>query len=149
MANPDASSAKNTQVVISVKEGVIGFDGQCFGGVGKTDFINPDVVNNILEFAAPIVRTGNTTLGHVYATQADIKGPAPLAAPTDKAGMRMLGENELENAPAELLELRCVGLDYHAIAGWCRAGGWQSAHFLNLNNAEPTAPERGKVRMST
>jgi len=110
LADHDALSTEDAQVVIAVKERVAPLDRKTFVSIGKMDFFKPDITSDLLQLATPVFRA-------------------------NKAGIRVFGKDEFKDVTPKLSKLWCVSLNNHPISGWCSAGCGQAAHFLNLDDA--------------
>jgi hypothetical protein len=64
---------------------------QLLVSVGKGNFLQPYVIEYLLQFTAPVLGTKYAALGYGHITQTYIKSLAPLSAVADEADMRVLG----------------------------------------------------------
>jgi hypothetical protein len=87
LADPDTASTKNTEIIITVKESTVSLYRQAFVCIGKGYLFNPDVIDNFLQLATPILWASDTALGYCYVAQAYIQGAAALPAVTGEASM--------------------------------------------------------------
>jgi len=60
-------------------------------------------------------------------------------APAGEAGIRMLRQNQFKDVASQLLKLRCICINYHALGCWSGAGGRESPHILDLDDTRATA----------
>jgi len=80
----------NAQIVIQVEEGIISIYRESSILVGNRRVPDIQIIDHLLQFAAPIFRASNTALVYCYIPQTYIKWLAALFAPAGKTGIGML-----------------------------------------------------------
>jgi hypothetical protein len=91
LAYADTPATADAQVVVPIKEGVIGIYRQIPVGISEFFFSQTDVINHRFQFAGPVPGTEQAAVGYGDITQADIKRLAALPAPAGKAGTGVMG----------------------------------------------------------
>jgi len=94
LADSNASSTQNAQIVISVKERVVPFDGETFASVGQGNLINPDIPGHLLQLAALILGADYTPIHNCRATQTYVKRTTIFDSLTCDASAGMLSKQE-------------------------------------------------------
>jgi hypothetical protein len=122
VTDPDAPAAKNAEAVVPVDKRVIPPDLPLPPVGREMDSFNPDGFNDLLKLATAIDRAQDTSRdlsGLPYRRLVVIAGRFFGA---DQAGMRVFGQNELEDAPPERYELGRRRTKVQPLLDGCAAG---------------------------
>jgi len=88
--SPDAPPTSNAQIIIQVEEGIVSVHRQSPILIRDGCHLDIQIVSHLLQFTAPVFRTGNTAFGDCYIPQTDIKRLTPFLTPASKASIGML-----------------------------------------------------------
>jgi hypothetical protein len=135
ITNSHTSFAHYAEVVITDKERIVFTDREIPGKVFG-HFIDPDVVDCILQFTTTVLGAEYASFGNIHVTQTDVERSATFTPVTDKAFMRMPDKNTLEGFSPKCLYLRCIGRYRHTFRNLCITR--QHCFTVCFNQAELT-----------
>ena len=147
LTHPDAASAEDAEAVVAVDERIVPADLAGAAMAGEGDPVEAHGLDDPLELAAAVGRAEDAPGHFTRLADGRLQIVAGRFFRADQAGVRVFGQDELEDAPPEGQKVGRRSDDVHPLLGRRAASGDVALPPLDLDEAETAGGVGGEPGM--